>query len=67
MKLDTNKMHHDILKRLNQLSRPQRYLTNKLGVSRSTFWRLSQDKDITVKTFLTLVKWLDKPIDRYIK
>lgn len=66
MKLDTVKMHSDILKRLNSIGRPQRYLTKKLGVSRATFWRLSQGHELKVNTFLKLVEWLEKDINRYI-
>lgn len=67
MRLMTEKMHSDILKRLNSIKKPQKHLTKKLGLARSTFWRLSQGREITVTTFLILVEWLDKPIDRYIE
>jgi len=67
MILDTKLMHSDILKRLNEIKKPQRYLTEKLKISRATFWRLSQRKDITVNTFLILAQWLDKDLNRYIK
>jgi hypothetical protein len=60
-------MHKDILIRLNAIKKPQRYLTEKLKINRSTFWRLSQNKDITMHTFLTLVHWLEKEPNRYIK
>ena len=70
MRLRTDKMHKDILKRLNSINKPQRYLTEKLGVARSTMWRLGQGKDITVSTFLILAEWLDdgiQDINKYIK
>lgn len=66
MKLNTSKMHRDILRRLNTIKKPQRYLYEKLGVARSTFWRLGQGKEITVDTFLKLAEWLDKDINEYI-
>lgn len=66
MQLNTKKMHKDILKRLNAINKPQRYLTDKLGVARSTFWRLGLGRDVTVNTFLKLVQWLDEDVNRYI-
>jgi len=64
--LDTKKMHRDILRRLNGIDKPQKYLTEKLGISRSTFWRLSNNHEMKVNTFLKLVEWLDKDINYYI-
>lgn len=66
MRLNTKRMHGDILRRLSSIDKPQKYLTSKLGISRATFWRLGQGKEITVSTFLTLVKWLDKDANYYI-
>ena len=67
LELDTKLMHSDILKRLNAIKKPQKYLTDKLGISRATFWRLSTGNDITMQTFLKLVTWLEKEPTRYIK
>ena len=67
LELDTKLMHSDILKRLNAIKKPQRYITDKLWISRSTFWRLSTGQDITMETFLTLINWLEKEPNRYIK
>ena len=67
LELDTKLMHSDILKRLNAIKKPQRYITDKLGISRATFWRLSTGQDITMETFLTLITWLEKEPNRYIK
>lgn len=63
--LDTKLMHKDILKRLNLIKKPQKHLTEKLNISRSTFWRLQNGKDITMKTFLILVFWLENEPTRY--
>ena len=67
MELDTNKIHRHILKKLNRLNKPQKYLAEKLIISRVTFYRLSLGKDITVETLFKLVQWLDKDINSYIK
>lgn len=66
MKFNGKKMHSDILKRLNSINKPQRYLTEKLGVSRATFWRLSQNKDMKLFTFLKLVDWLEEDLNKYL-
>jgi predicted DNA-binding transcriptional regulator AlpA len=67
MTLDTQKMHSDILKRLNAINKPQKHLTEKLGISRATFWRLSKGHEMKVNTFLKLVEWLEQPVTRYLK
>ena len=66
MRLDNDKLHRDILRRLNAIDKPQRYLTDKLGVSRSTMWRISIGCPITIETFFKLVEWLDKGLDYYV-
>lgn len=65
--LDTKKLHTDILKKLNEINKPQRYLPNKIGVSRMVLWRIQNNGEITMKTFLRLLDWLDKEPGRYIK
>ena len=67
MILKTQLIHTDILKRLNEIKKPQRYITEKLNISRSTMFRMSQNKDITMNTFLTLLNWLNYEPNRYIK
>jgi predicted DNA-binding transcriptional regulator AlpA len=66
VRINSKKMHRDILIRLNSIKKPQKHLTTKLGIARSTFWRLSKDKEITTNTFLKLVEWLDKGFEEYI-
>lgn len=66
MKLDTVKMHRDILRRLNSINKPQKYLTEKLGVSRATFHRLSKGHEMKVNTFLKLVEWMEKDVNEYL-
>ena len=67
LELDTKLMHKDILIRLNRIKKPQRHLTKKLNIARSTFWRISKNRDITMNTFLILVYWLEYDPSRYIK
>lgn len=64
--LNVKKLHKDVIKRLNELNRPQRDLPEKINVSRATLWRLSKEKDITIETFLKLINWLDYAPERYI-
>jgi hypothetical protein len=63
---DTRLIHKDILKKLNAINKPQRYLTEKLNISRATFWRMQQGKRITIDVFLTVLNWLDNEPQRYI-
>ena len=65
--LDTKKMHHDILSRLNKINKPQRYLCEKLGIGRATLHRLSKGHELKVDTFLKLLNWMDVDINSYIK
>jgi len=65
--LDRTKLHTDILKRLNELKRPQQYLENKLIISRATIFRLSKDKEILFETFFKLIDWLGEEPEKYIK
>lgn len=65
--INTKKLHTDILKKLNEINKPQRYLPNKIGVSRMVLWRIQNNGEITMKTFLRLLDWLDKEPGRYIK
>jgi len=67
MTLNHEKLHLDIVRKLNRINRPQKYLSKKLGVSRSTLWRINNKKEIKLTTFLKLVKWLEKDIKLYIK
>jgi hypothetical protein len=67
MLLDTALMHKDILKKLYAIEKPQRYLTEKLKISRSTLFRMSHNKELTMTTFLILITWLDECPSRYIK
>lgn len=66
MIFDTNKMHRDILKRLNEIDKPRYYLGDKLGISVTVFQRMNNQKHITMKSFLVLLKWLDKDASEYI-
>lgn len=67
MKFDKERMHRDILRRLNKIGKSQEYLADKLGMGRSTIWRLSKNKEISTDNFLKIVEWLDEPIMKYIK
>ena len=65
--VDTKLIHSDILKRLNAIKKPQRHITEKLGISRAIFWRMSKGMPVTMETFLTLLNWLENEPNRYIK
>lgn len=65
--LNTKRIHKDILQRLNELNKPQRFLTTEKVISRSTFNRLGQGKDITMNSYLRIIYWLDKEAGYYIR
>lgn len=65
MTLNNKKLHKDLMIKLRDLKKPQAYLSERLGVSRATFWRISQGKEITLSTFFRLVGWLDEDLNSY--
>ena len=66
MELDTIMLHRHIVRKLRLMSEPQRYLTERVGVSRATMWRLTQGHELKTNTLLKLVEWLDEDINKYI-
>ena len=66
IKVNNAKLHKDILKRLNAINKPQRHLPETLGVRRSTLYRISIGRNITLETFFKLVEWLDKDLEEYV-
>ena len=65
--LDTTTLHSDILSRLNKLEKPQRYLTEKIGISRSLLFRLSKGAKIDFESFLKITAWMGKDMNIYLK
>ena len=66
--IDRNKLHKDILKRLNELEKPQRYLEKRINLSRATLYRLlKKDANLDFTTFFKLIDWLSEEPDTYIK
>ena len=66
MKLDTYTLHRHLQKKLHLMSKPQRHLVEELGISRSTMWRLTKDKELHVSTLLKLIEWLGTDVSRYV-
>ena len=64
--IDNEKLDKDVRKRLEQEAKPQNYLTEHLGIARSTFWRIYQGKKITMDVFLKLMQWLEADLNEYI-
>lgn len=67
IKLHTKEIHRDVLKKLNRLNKPQRHLPDNLGIKRSTLFRMSKGRSITMETFLKLLNWLEVSPETYIK
>ena len=66
--IDRKKLHTDILKRLNEIEKPQRYLEKRINLSRATLSRLlKKDSTINFETFFKLIDWLSEEPETYIK
>lgn len=65
--LNNEKLSRDLYKRLNEIEKPQAYICDRLGLTRSTFWRISRGRPITLETFFKLMGWLDADLNQYIK
>lgn len=66
--IDRKKLHTDILKRLNEIGKSQRYLETRIKISRATISRLlKKDSSINFETFFKLIDWLSEEPETYIK
>ena len=66
--IDRKKLHTDILRRLNEIEKPQRYLEKRINLSRATLSRLlKKDSSINFETFFKLIDWLSEEPETYIK
>ena len=66
IKIDTKKLHKDVVVKLNSLNISQRELSEKQGFSRSTLFRISHGKAIHFNHFLAFVSWLDVDPNNYL-
>lgn len=66
MKINYQKIHKDILKRLNAINKSQDYLAKKINIGRSTIWRISHKKEISTSNLFKILTWLDNGIEPYI-
>lgn len=67
MTVDYNKMHTDIVRKLNRLNISQRQASEKIGISRATIFRISKQKPILLETYIKITDWLEQGLDYYIK
>lgn len=66
--IDRKKLHTDILSRLNEIEKPQRYLEKRINLSRATLSRLlKKDSSINFDTFFKMIDWLSEEPETYIK
>ena len=66
MKLDTENLRKDLIRSTHPNQETQKQLCDKIGIARSTFWRLKGGHELTVSTLLKIIKHLEKPINNYI-
>lgn len=59
-------LHTRILQRLNAIDKSQRELPGRLNINRSTLFRMSKNKTITMETFLNVIHWLDEDPNKFI-
>lgn len=64
--LDGKSMHRAILKKLNELDKPQAFLNERIGISRSTILRISKKNEMTMETYFKIIQWLDVDLTEYI-
>lgn len=64
--INYNLLHSRVLKKLNEINKPQKHLSEKLKISRVTLFRISKNNEITIETFLKLVNWLDEDVNKFI-
>ena len=55
------------LKKLKEKNQSQKHVATKLKISRCIVWKLNNKKPISMKTFLTLAKWLEINPEDYIQ
>lgn len=65
LRFDAIKLYYDICIKLNELNQSQRFITEKLGISRTILFRLNKNKEIKLDSLLTLLTWLEEPVDNY--
>lgn len=66
MKLDNEKIHRHIVRKLKLESMSQRDLDTSAGISRSTMHRLLKNRPITLISFFKMVEWLNEDVSTYI-
>lgn len=64
--INTELIHKKIIVRLKQINKPQRFLPEKLKINRSTLFRMSKRKEITIDTFLKITNWLHEDPNKFI-
>lgn len=67
--LENDKLHKEILKKLNSIKKPQRFLDNKKSsvISRSTLQRMRTGKPILMETYFKLIEWLEEEPMKFLK
>lgn len=66
MRFDHDLLHRDVKSKMRLSAMSQNEMVENIGVARSTLWRLSKGKDITLETLIKLLEWTKKDINRYI-
>lgn len=58
-------LNMDLKKKQHSHSMTERQVCIEVGVTRSTLWRLSVGKPITIETLVKIMNWTGKDVRRY--
>lgn len=65
--IDTNRIHTDVLKKLDSENMSQVKLCQTIEISRPTLWKFGKKASVSLTAMKTLVNWLGKDLNDYLK
>lgn len=66
MKLNTEKLHTDIIVKLNKEKMNNAEFLAEVGMSKDGLWRISKGKHPQIRTFIKIIEWLGSDSNEYI-
>lgn len=64
IEVDYNKLHRDLLIKMNRLGLSQRQFEQKKIISRTTLFRINKKKPINLECFFKAVSWLENGLSK---
>lgn len=65
--IDTNKIHTDVLIKLDKENMSQVKLCQTIAISRPTLWKFGKKTAVSLTAMKTLVNWLGRDLNDYLK